>query len=515
METLAIINATRVNEFATMPLAGGKSALDRVVDFAREVTGGTAAGGARDARNILLLASPTVPELGLAMVRKPSWSMHDVLAELAVFAASRPEADAVVYLQADAPFVDAALTATLLELHRRYRAEYTFADGYPPGFAPELLAVKSLPNLIELASRHDAPVEREGLFAVIQKDINSYDIETHLSPVDLRSYRFSPVCDSKRNFMAAERLWNLGARSAEDTTKLLPAHPELLRTLPAFLWVQITEGCPQSCSYCPYPLMVGDPRKRSGFMSTERFNRLMLDAEALCDDLVVDVSLWGEPSAHPDFAGIVAAVLARPRFTLIVETSGVGWTPALAESLATKAGSRIQWIVSLDDADDEGYLAIRGEGKDEATAFTERLLRASPGNVHAQAVRMKENEPRLEAFYRGWKKRGDKVIVQKYDSFAGCLPDRTVAELSPLDRLPCRHLARDLAVLVDGSVPPCKHCLVKRGDGRLGYAEIHGNAFDDGLESIWNRTGAWYERHLASDYPLACGRCDEYHTFNA
>jgi len=507
METLVVINATRVNEFASMPLAGGQSALDRVVAFARSLTGG--------APDILVLASQSVPGLGLKMVRKPAWTMHGVLAEAAAFAASRPEADAVLYLHADAPFVDAELTATLLELHRRYRAEYTFADGYPPGFAPELLAVKSLPNLIELAARNDAPVERDGLFSVIQKDINSYDIETHLSPVDLRAYRFSPVCDSKRNFIAAERLWNLGARSAEDVTKLLPAHPELLRTLPAFMWVQIAEACPQSCSYCPYPLMAGDPRKLTGFMPTERFERLMLDAEALCDDLVVDVSLWGEPSLHPDFSGIAEAVLARPRFTLIVETSGIGWTQGLAESLAAKAGPRIQWIVSLDDADDEGYLAIRGEGKDEATAFAERLLRVSPGNVHAQAVRMKDNESRLEAFYRGWKKRGDKVIVQKYDSFAGCLPDRTVAELVPLDRLPCRHLARDLAVLVDGSVPPCKHCLVPRDDGRLGYAEISGNAFDDGLESIWNRTGAWYDRHLASDYPLPCGRCDEYHTFNA
>jgi len=143
------------------------------------------------------------------------------------------------------------------------------------------------------------------------------------------------------------------------------------------------------------------------------------------------------------------------------------------------------------------------------------MIGVSPGNVHVQAVRMRDNEPRLESFYRGWKKRGDKVIVQKYDSFAGCLPDRTVAELSPLDRLPCRHLARDIAVLIDGRVPNCKHCLVRGADSRLEYAGSAGNAFDDGLETTWNRMGAWYERHLASDYPEPCGRCDEYHTFNA
>ncbi|PKL26467.1 MAG: spiro-SPASM protein [Spirochaetae bacterium HGW-Spirochaetae-3] len=505
METLAIINATSVNEFATRPLAGGPSALARAETLARSVAGG----------NILVLASSPLPDTGLPTVLKPSWSMHDVLSEAAAFASSKPESDTVLYLQGDAPFVDAALTDTLLELHRRYRAEYTFADGYPPGFAPELLAVKTLPNLVGLAAKHDVPVDRDGLFAVIQKDINSYDIETHLSPVDLRAYRFSPVCDSKRNALSAERLWNLGARSAADAVRLLPVHPELLRTVPAFMWVQVAEGCPQACSYCPYPMMVGDPRSLSGVMPTDRFERLMADAEALCDDLVVDVSLWGEPSLHPDFQKIADSVMARPRFTLIVETSGVGWPAGAAEAVAKKAGARVQWIVSLDDEDDAGYRSLRGERRDEAIAFADRMIGVSPGNVHVQAVRMRDNEPRLESFYRGWKKRGDKVIVQKYDSFAGCLPDRTVAELSPLDRLPCRHLARDIAVLIDGRVPNCKHCLVRGADSRLEYAGSAGNAFDDGLETTWNRMGAWYERHLASDYPEPCGRCDEYHTFNA
>lgn len=506
METLAIINATRVNEFATRALAGGQSALDRILGFARSSCGSD--------NNLLVLASPSTPELPCGMVRKPQWTMHDVLSEAAEFAAARPKAQTVLYLQADSPFIDEALTTTLLELHRRYRAEYTFADGYPPGFAPELIATKVLPNLVELAGRFDVPADRDGLFAVIQKDINSYDIETHLSPVDMRAYRFSPVCDSKRNFMAAERLWQLGARSADDALAIIPRHPELLRTLPAFMWVQIAEACPQACSYCPYPQMVGDPRGLTGFMPLERFERLMLEAESLCDDLVVDVSLWGEPSLHPDFEGIVAAVLSRPRFTLIVETSGIGWKPRLAETMASKAGNRVQWVVSLDDADEEGYGRLRGEGKDDASAFAERMLAATPGNVHIQAVRMKENEPRLEAFYRGWKKRGDKVIIQKYDSFAGSLPDRQVADLSPLDRLPCRHLARDMAVLLDGSVPPCKHCLINDA-GKLVYAENLGNVFSDGLEILWNRVGAWYERHQESDYPEPCGRCDEYHTFNA
>lgn len=506
METLAIINASRLNEFATMPLAGGPSAIERIIEFSRSQCGVDT--------NILVLAHQPMPEYGFSTVIKPLWTMHDVLSSMAEFAADRPGAKTVQYIQADSPFMDESLTAILLELHRKYRAEYTFADGYPPGFAPEIIATRVIPNLVELAGRFNVPADRDGLFAVIQKDINSYDIETHLSPLDSRAYRFSPVCDSKRNFMAAERLWNLGARSADDALTLIPEHYELLRTVPAFMWVQIVEACPQACSYCPYPRMVGNPIGLPGFMPTGNFDRLMLEAEALCDDLVVDVSLWGEPSLHPDIEGIVKAVLARPRFTLIVETSGIGWKPGLAESLSVMGGNRIQWIVSLDDADEEGYRRLRGEGKDEASAFAEHMLKATPGNVHIQAVRMKENEPRLESFYRAWKKRSDKVIIQKYDSFASTLPDLAVADLSPIDRLPCRHLARDMAVLLDGSVVPCKHCL-KEGNERLVYAETLGKVFSDGLETLWNRVGSWYERHTKAEYPEPCRHCDEYHTFNA
>jgi spiro-SPASM protein len=515
METLTIINATQVNEYATRPFSGGPSAFDRVLRLGRSI--------APEGGLMVLAGTAGFADPGCPVVRKDSWTMHSVLAECAAFASSHPTAAAVLYLQADAPFTDAALTATLLGLHGKYRAEYTFADGYPPGFAPEVLAARSLPNLVELSGRHDAPADRDGVFAVIQKDINSYDIETHLSPVDLRSYRFAPVCDTRRDTLAAERLWALGARSAVDVTKLLPKHQELLRTVPAFLWVQIAAACPQACSYCPYPAMVGDPTKLDAVMPVSRFEALMAEAHGLCDDLVVDVSLWGEPSRHPDFRALAEAVMARPRFTLIVETSGIGWTAGLAEALAARWGERIQWIVSLDDADPAGYLALRGDGQDEAIAFAERMLRAATGRVHIQAVRMKDNEGGLEAFYRGWKKLGDKVIIQKYDSFAGCLPDKSVADLSPLGRYPCRHLARDIAVLLDGSVPTCKHSLVSTGvaykPGVPGecfrYAEIVGNVFDDGFKAVWDRTGSWYGRHLSEDYPEPCGRCDEYHTFNA
>lgn len=510
MRTIAIINATGANEFAFEPFADGPGSFNRVLELMCSVA---------SPDDVLVLAGPGFrnPD-GVVLrnvVESGEWSMRSLLDAAVTFAADRHDADAVVYGHADSPFLDGEMAGRLLALHRRYRAEYTYADGYPPGFSVEILSTRALPNIARLASANDIPADRDGLFAVIQKDINSYDIETELSPVDLRAYRFSPLCDTRRNMVSARRLWEAGVRNAADVVRVLPERLDLLRNLPAFLWVQIAGGCLQSCSYCPYPLMTGDPRKVDGFMPVASFESIMAQAEALCDDLVVDLSLWGEPSLHPEFPELVERVLARPRFTLIVETSGLGWKPGLAERVAASGGSRVQWIVSLDESEETGYHALRGDGYAEAVDFAGRLAAAAPGRVHIQAVRMTSNEERLESFYRGWKKISEKVIIQKFDSFAGLLPDQSVADLTPLVRYPCRHLARDMAVLLDGSVPSCKHCLVRGADGSVNYAKILGNAFDGGLARAWEAGEQWYQAHIDGEYPGPCEACDEYHTFNA
>ena len=203
----------------------------------------------------------------------------------------------------------------------------------------------------------------------------------------------------------------------------------------------------------------------------------------------------------------MAAARRRPGIRLVVETSGVGWRPGQLASIASETGGNTPtWIVSLDAATPGAYAGLRGDGFAEATATAGELLALFPGSTHVQAVRMKDNEEDLESFYREWKQRTEHVIIQKYDAFAGALPDRRVADLSPLVRFPCWHLRRDVSVLLDGTVPLC------REDLRAGAAL--GNAFTDELAAIWERGGRQYARHVQGELPDICGRCDEYYTFN-
>jgi spiro-SPASM protein len=152
------------------------------------------------------------------------------------------------------------------------------------------------------------------------------------------------------------------------------------------------------------------------------------------------------------------------------------------------------------------YRRLRGAGFAEAMRTADALLALFPARTWVQAVRMKENEDDLEVFFKTWKARTENVIIQKHDWFCGMLPDRKVADLSPVRRFPCWHLKRDMPVLLDGTVPLCREDV--RMENRLG------NALREDLSAIWERGEAVYRSHVAGEYPGICAKCDEYYTYN-
>jgi spiro-SPASM protein len=414
----------------------------------------------------------------------------------------------LIYVFGDSPFLDAALSRRMLENHAKYYAHYTFADGYPEGLAPEIIAARTLPALAALCQDAPPPLNRETLFTLIQKDINAFDLETELSPKDLRLLRSSLTCAARRDHLLCERVAeNLPRGEAPESgavSSLLEDKPEILRTLPAFVGVQITQGCPQSCMSCPYPLFGDITGNRS--MAPGDFDLIARKTADFCGDAVIGVSLWGEPSFHREFTRLARSVAERPALSLLVETSGIGWKDEVVRECAAMLGPRLTWIISLDAAGPQQYAALRGAGWEEARSRAEMLLAEFPDTTYVQALRMGENEETMENFYRAWKEKTPRLIIQKYDWFCGFLPQRKVTDLSPLDRFPCRHLRRDLCVLLDGSVPLCREDLQK--------SILLGNVLTDDLQSIWEKGGGFYRSHLGATYTGICGNCDEYYTWN-
>ena len=467
-------------------------------------------------------------------VYRPSWTKKVLLEELSRVSAGY---DFVYFAWADCPLLDPALAGALAERHTRYGAEYSYADGWPYGFAPELLAPGTAGILCKLLGDDDGPVERDALFAVIQKDINAFDIETEISPVDLRPYRLILAADSKRNLLLLSRLMGAGLKAASEAETFIREKSRLLRTLPAFFGIQVSGGCPQACSLCPWPLYgKGDGpddavTARKDFMSKAAFGELLDKIAEFAGDGVIDLSLWGELSLHPEKTELIEMVLSRPALSLLIETSGIGWKPEELKALARAASAAaprknhmapLSWIVSLDAHDPGRYKEIRGPGFSEARSCAKTLLSLFPRDAYVQAVRVKGFEDDIEQFYRSWKgeelppelsaagrKDGSHIIIQKYDDFAGALPKMQASDLSPVKRRPCWHIQRDMNILLDGSIPCCKEDLAAlKGKG------LWGNAFSEDLDLVWERGAAIYQEHCASQYRGLCADCDEYYTYN-
>ncbi len=495
MKNIAVINGTGLRAPAFRPLLDGTSSFARALSFARELPGVQ--------ESVLLLSRPLEDTQGCLTIVRDRWTIADFMSELA---RASEGADDVFYFFADCPFLDAEMARRMHANHRRYFADYTFADGYPYGLTPEILTKDAIGRLRGLAGEGQGAPDRETLFTVIKKDINSFDIETEISPSDMRMLRVSLCADTERNFLLLRRIVDNGGRDAKTACALLGEKPEILRTLPAFFPIQIVERCPHACAYCPYPLFGGDILSKSGFMPVESFSALLRKIASFAGEAVIDISLWGEPALHPRIYDMVAAVLVHPGLDLVIETSGVGWEPGIFSRIGSTLPRSPTWIVSLDATNEELYRTLRGNGFAEAHRAAEELISLFPAHAWVQAVRMKENEDDLEKFFKSWKARTENVIVQKYDSFSGLLPDRKVADLSPVRRFPCWHLKRDMAVLLDGTVPLCKEDV--RAGTRLG------NAFEEDLGLIWDRAQEVYRSHLSGVYPGICAACDEYYTYN-
>ncbi|VDA99129.1 hypothetical protein S1OALGB6SA_191 [Olavius algarvensis spirochete endosymbiont] len=519
MGNLAVVNIVNSSPLTYQPVFGGPSAFERVISWTRlipEITG------------VVLLADREVELPGEAIeiqkdsvdhsltsmrvIRKSNWTdkiLIEALETAVQGSTGLDEITALFYVWGDSPLIDPKLSEKLWSLHYKYNADYTFADGYPLGLTPEILASTLPKRLLPYAEDRELPPSRDSIFEVLRKDINSFNVETHLSKKDLRMDRISITCDTQRNLNIADKLYRQGATDAESLCEIIPRSQLLLRDIPAFFPIQITNHCPQACSYCPFPRVYGDPRKGNLHIETSKFAELCRRIVEFAPDAVFGLSLWGEPASHPDIRELIDIALgpSTSRTRLLVETSAIGWSYEMLKNMALEVDKRrIMWIVSLDAADSALYEKLRGKGREEAEATAELLVGLFGSSCWIQAVRMKDNEEHLRVFHQNWKNKGAQTIIQKYNSFAAYLPELQPSNLSPLQRFPCWHLKRDMPILLDGTVPICREDI--RGKNILG------NAFEENLEKIWNSGDVLYRKHVADVYPEPCANCDEYYTFN-
>lgn len=520
MNALLVLYGGDLCEYALKPLFNEKTSLSLALEQSRKFPGVT--------KTVLLAANGNFPNFdGVQIEQRESWTIRSLLEKIAEL---QPGFDLCYFAFADTPFLDPVLAGAIGDRHLRYAAEYSYADGFPYGLAPEILSPGTAGILSKIV-KEDGKVERDILFSVIQKDINAFDIEVEISTTDLSCHRLNLSADSKRNFLLLKNFLTANKEtlpSAIDTEKIVINQPEILRTLPSYYPVQVYGGCPCECALCPYPMFT-DVLNRKDFMDSEKFETLLDKIVDFSGDAVINLSLWGELSLHPDKLKLIEAVLKRSELSLVIETTGLGWKNEELEKCLhirdsyvnnRKTIAPLSWIVSLDTTDSRRYIELRGHGLAEAESRVKKLFTLFPKDCYVQAVRVKGEEQDTEKFYRYWKEiantfnapNGEKnIIIQKYNDFCGALEKKQASDISPVIRQSCWHVMRDMPILIDGTVPLCREDLsVIKGEKN----RVLGNVFTDSLENIWKNGESYYKEQCEKNYMELCVNCDEYYTYN-
>lgn len=436
---------------------------------------------------------------------------------------SEQKADNVVFSYDDCPFLDAELTKKILETHEEYKAEYTFADGYPYGFSPEVIAGGTLKILAELAkttaeTEGKKEVCRESLFNLIKTDINSFDVESVIAPKDWRLLRFAFCCENKDKFLQCQGLWNNAdeKKCAEKLSDIASTEINCLKTVPGFYNIQVSDVVSE-CIYSP--VHKNDLTEK---MSFEHFSKLIDEIASFSEKAVVSVSKFGEFFALPECVKMIEKILSFEGLSVFIETSGAFVTDEICVALEkvvnaaakrTNGWQKIMVAVRMDAFTAKTYCTVHGNADESAfegaVGAVAKLNSVIPGCVYPQFVRMNENEEELEGFYRYWSEKtnpsGGNVIIQKYNSFCGILPQRKVADLTPLERNVCWHLRRDMEILANGDVLLCHSC---------GLNGVVGNVFTDDIQKIWKKTSDEISNQIKNNYCNKCRDCDEFYTFN-
>ncbi len=443
------------------------------------------------------------------------------------------KADSVIFSYHDLPFLNLELTRQLLKFHTDYEAEYTYADGYSYGFASEIIDAGTVAILFELSKTKFAEagqkkVTRTGIFDFIKNDINAFEVETLIAENDWRLFRFSFDCGKKENFLACQRLFDKiqgKALSVNEICKIASETPGILKTLPAFYNIQITDFGGHSCLYCPYAKAYQQktgllPNESKNCMNFEKFSDLIDRIYNFSENAVIGLSAWGEASYHPELLRFIEKILSYKGLSVIIESDGSFITDDFCSELGkvvdraeerTNGWQKIMFVVKMDAFSDATYKKIHGQeaSLEKSVEAVKKLAAVIPHCVYPQFIRMNENEEELESFFRYWNEKTNpsqgEFIIQKYDDFAKLLPQCKPADLSPIERNVCWHLRRDMTILTDGIVPFCREYVL---DG------IIGNVFEESLESIWQKTDSVLNEQMSGIYKNKCKDCDEYYTYN-
>jgi spiro-SPASM protein len=414
---------------------------------------------------------------------------------------SKTGSDHLCKIHAGSSFLDVSIIQEMIDLHMKYLAEFTFSENLPPGFSCEVVA-KEL-----IASIPDFNEQTLPLNQVVRSNINQFDIELYYKDPDIRDKRISFLASNRRDKRIMENIYSLHKKIPlyRDIKGVIETNPEVVYTGPSYLEIELTGECDLDCLFCYRTTL----KQVHGTMDAGLLQQIIGQMKFFNLPYSVCFGGSGEPMMHPKFYELLTLVQNDPLIeTVIVETNGL-YADVNYRNFIENTGSKIKTIVNMNGINAETYQKLHG--KDFFDRVRENILslnETAGDRLYLQIMKIKETEPFLDAYYDLWEKQKISIILQKQNTYLGRTQDRRYSDLTPLERIPCWHLQRDLYILSDGTVSFCKQDV----DGTWSC----GSCASETVSSIWEKKKksfiSDYKKNLATEPD--CKSCDEWYTFN-
>ncbi|MCE9599737.1 MAG: spiro-SPASM protein [Spirochaetia bacterium] len=344
----------------------------------------------------------------------------------------------------------------------------------------------------------------------IFKNIEKYDAEILYRAPDLRQFRldFSGMYPRSLDLIRTVKSLKPDLKY-EGLQSLLMENPDVIRPFPSYVEVALTSNSPVR----PILFPATPELANLSFDLVKKLDREIRD-HGWAGDTTVCLGGWGEPLSYPEIDQTLELLLGNPGIqTVYLETYGADLDQARIEAWkGIKGIERLALIVRLSTLKKDRYSFLYGADLFERVLKNVQHLESMqrPFSVYVEMLKIKEVEEELTPFYDRFEKSTIGVILNKYNSYAGQLPERRVSDLTPLHRDFCWHLARDIYITPEGKVPLCK----QDPSGTTGPTQDFAKA---SLAEIWKKTAAHHRASVRGDHaaiPMPCLSCDEWYTFN-
>jgi len=432
---------------------------------------------------------------------------EDLVGEMLYGLAKHYSASAILSVPSHAVVVDPELLEQQIDRYNAHKDEFKIGfTQAPPGLTGVIVETELLNQLARTG-------QLAGSALVYRPSTPKLDIITKPCnlPLDPSIVHTSArlICDTVRSFNTIEHLLNDVPERDRTARKIVDwfaaAAADRSAPWPDEIEIELVSGWPTPTSYRPTP----EPPR--GPIDADRLLDRLSEVTAQCDDLLIWLGGFGEPTRHPQFGKIVTGLNEIGVWGIGLATTGV-LDEKTARSLLDLPIDVV--TVLLDVPDRELYHQIMGaDSYEQVVAVIEQLLHMRQENrqplpiVVPEMIKTHQTTELMDAFYDAWLRRAGAAVIRGYSDYAGQLADLAVSSMAPPDRRPCRRLCSRLTILADGTVPICDQDF----QGRLSVGSIA----TDSLLKLW-QTGPidqLREAQLEAQYDTneLCLACRQWH----